>query len=78
MAPKWIVALALASLAACATGARLLAPPGMQSLNPRMVLLPGTYDPDTGTYVLQWASQVEGGPFNGFTGIWHLEGTLEG
>jgi glyoxylase-like metal-dependent hydrolase (beta-lactamase superfamily II) len=48
MAPKWIVALALASLAACATGARLVAPHGMQSLNPRMVLLPGTYDPDTG------------------------------
>ncbi len=48
MAPKWIVALALGSLAACTTGARLVAPPGMQSLNPGMVLLPGTYDPDTG------------------------------
>jgi glyoxylase-like metal-dependent hydrolase (beta-lactamase superfamily II) len=48
MASRWIVALALGSLVACATGSRLVAPPGMQSLNPRMALLPGTYDPEKG------------------------------
>jgi len=34
----------------------------------------GTYDATTGAYVLQWTSQISGGPFNGFTGVWHLEG----
>lgn len=37
----------------------------------------GTYDPATGAYTLQWSSRIVGGPFNGFTGIWHLEGTFE-
>lgn len=37
----------------------------------------GTYDPETGAITLEWASQVVGGPFNDFTGIWHLEGTFE-
>jgi hypothetical protein len=37
----------------------------------------GTYDPETGAYVLDWSSQIVGGPFNGFTGVWHLEGTFE-
>lgn len=37
----------------------------------------GTYDEQTGAFVLTWASQVVGGPFNGFTGAWHLEGTFE-
>jgi len=36
----------------------------------------GTIDPDTGAYVLDWASQIVGGPFDNFTGIWHLEGTF--
>ncbi len=36
----------------------------------------GTYDAKTGKYTLEWASQVVGGPFNGFTGSWHLEGTF--
>lgn len=36
----------------------------------------GTYDEQTGKFVLTWASQVVGGPFNGFTGYWHLEGTF--
>ena len=39
--------------------------------------LSGTYDPATGAYVLEWASQIVGGPFNGFTGLWHLEGTFK-
>lgn len=36
----------------------------------------GTYDRGSGAFVLEWASQIEGGPFNGFTGVWHLEGTF--
>jgi hypothetical protein len=36
----------------------------------------GTYDPATGAYVLEWASTIIGGPFNGFTGFWHLAGTF--
>jgi hypothetical protein len=38
--------------------------------------LTGTYDPTTKAFVLTWASQVVGGPFNGFTGSWHLQGTF--
>lgn len=37
----------------------------------------GTYDPATKHYTLEWASQIVGGPFNNFTGVWHLEGTFE-
>jgi hypothetical protein len=37
----------------------------------------GTYDPKTKRFVLEWTSYIEGGPFNGFTGLWHLEGTFE-
>jgi hypothetical protein len=37
----------------------------------------GTYDPETGAFVLEWTSYIEGGAFNGFTGLWHLEGTFE-
>jgi glyoxylase-like metal-dependent hydrolase (beta-lactamase superfamily II) len=50
MEPKataWL-ALALGLLAACATLPRMVAPAGMRALNPRMVLLPGAYDPDRG------------------------------
>ncbi|MET3961523.1 hypothetical protein ABIE44_001457 [Marmoricola sp. OAE513] len=36
----------------------------------------GTYDAKTGKFVLQWTSLIKGGPFNGFTGAWHLEGTF--
>ncbi|WP_370248811.1 hypothetical protein [Nocardioides sp.] len=36
----------------------------------------GTYDEETGRFVLEWASAVVDGPFNGFTGVWHLEGTF--
>jgi hypothetical protein len=34
----------------------------------------GTFNAKTGTFVLQWTSLIVGGPFNGFTGLWHLEG----
>jgi len=36
----------------------------------------GTYDSTTHAFVLTWSSQVVGGPFNGFTGSWHLQGTF--
>lgn len=36
----------------------------------------GTYDAGTGAYTLDWASQIVGGSFDGFTGVWHLEGTF--
>jgi hypothetical protein len=36
----------------------------------------GTIDPETGAYVLEWTSLISGGSFNGFTGVWHLEGTF--
>lgn len=38
--------------------------------------LTGSYDQTTHAFVLTWASQVVGGPFNGFTGYWHLQGTF--
>jgi hypothetical protein len=34
----------------------------------------GTYNPATRAYVLQWSSQVVGGPFNGFSAFWNLTG----
>ena len=37
----------------------------------------GTYDEATHRYTLDWTSRIEGGPFNGFTGMWHLEGTFQ-
>jgi hypothetical protein len=36
----------------------------------------GTYDPRTRHFVVTWRSQVVGGPFNSFSGFWHLEGTF--
>lgn len=37
----------------------------------------GTYDAKTRAFTLQWTSAIAGGPFNGFTGVWHLEGVYE-
>jgi hypothetical protein len=37
----------------------------------------GTYSAKTGKYTLEWSSAVVGGPFDGFTGVWHLEGTFK-
>jgi hypothetical protein len=37
----------------------------------------GTYNSKTRTFVLQWTSLIVGGPFNGFTGLWHLEGVYQ-
>ena len=36
----------------------------------------GTYNAKTHAFLLSWTSQVVGGPFNGFTGDWHLTGTF--
>ncbi|MEY2397011.1 MAG: hypothetical protein QOJ00_185, partial [Actinomycetota bacterium] len=36
----------------------------------------GTYNASTGAFVLEWASTVVGGPFNDFTGTWHLSGVF--
>lgn len=38
--------------------------------------LSGTYDPATGRFVIEWVSQIVGGPFDGFSGVWHLEGVF--
>lgn len=37
----------------------------------------GTYDATTRAFRLTWKSLIVGGPFNGFTGDWHLAGTFE-
>jgi len=37
----------------------------------------GTYNAKTGKYTLDWSSAIVGGPFNGFTGVWHLTGTFK-
>jgi hypothetical protein len=37
----------------------------------------GTFDPTTRAFVLEWTSLIVGGPFNGFTGFWHIEGVYE-
>jgi hypothetical protein len=36
----------------------------------------GTYNAKTKAYQIIWYSLIVGGPFNGFTGYWHLQGTL--
>ncbi len=36
----------------------------------------GTYHPRTGAFELQWTSLIVGGPFSGFTGLWHLAGVF--
>jgi hypothetical protein len=38
----------------------------------------GTYNASTKAFVLQWESEIVGGPFNGFTGEWYLVGTFSG
>lgn len=37
----------------------------------------GSYNAATRAFTLQWTSLIVGGPFNGFTGVWHLEGVFE-
>ncbi|HEY5142218.1 MAG TPA: hypothetical protein VII98_01835 [Solirubrobacteraceae bacterium] len=44
----------------------------------RKPLATGTFKQKTNAYTLDWRSTIAGGPFNGFTGVWHLEGTFKG
>jgi hypothetical protein len=37
----------------------------------------GTFDSSTDAFVLEWTSLIVGGPFNGFTGFWHLAGVYQ-
>ena len=37
----------------------------------------GTYDKKSGAFTIEWTSQISGGSFDGFTGVWHLEGVFE-
>jgi hypothetical protein len=36
----------------------------------------GTYNKRTKQFTIIWQSAIVGGPFNGFTGFWHLQGKL--
>ena len=46
--------------------------------NPGLTAGPtGTYDATSKRYMLEWSSTIVGGPFNNFTGRWHLVGTFE-
>lgn len=36
----------------------------------------GTIDRETGDFTIEWTSLIVGGSFDGFTGVWHLEGTF--
>jgi hypothetical protein len=38
----------------------------------------GTFDPTTKKFTIEWMTTIVGGPFNNFTGKWHLEGVYEG
>lgn len=46
------------------------------SVPPPTTYLTGTYDASSQQYTLDWKSLIVGGPFNGFTGVWHLTGTF--
>lgn len=37
----------------------------------------GAYNAKTKHFVITWTSRIRGGPFNGFSGFWHLEGTFK-
>ncbi|HWF51846.1 MAG TPA: hypothetical protein VG294_14500 [Solirubrobacteraceae bacterium] len=39
-------------------------------------IVSGTYNSATHQYTLTWQTKVHGGPFDGYTGHWHLQGTV--
>jgi hypothetical protein len=39
-------------------------------------IVSGTYNSATHHYTLTWQTKVLGGPFDGYTGYWHLQGTV--
>lgn len=45
--------------------------------SPNTTPVKGTYDAATKAYTLDWTSQISGGPFDKFTGVYHLEGTFQ-
>jgi len=52
--------------------------PKPDGTNPGLTAGPtGTYDAATKKFTLEWSSQIVGGPFNNFTGVWHFEGTFQ-
>jgi hypothetical protein len=51
--------------------------PKPDSSTPGLTAAPsGTLDSQSGAFTLEWRSQIVGGAFDGFTGVWHLEGTF--
>lgn len=53
--------------------------PKPDGTTPGQTRLPsGTIDTATRAYTLRWASTIVGGPFNNFTGLWHLQGVYDG
>ncbi|MFT4201288.1 MAG: hypothetical protein QM634_11205, partial [Gordonia sp. (in: high G+C Gram-positive bacteria)] len=38
----------------------------------------GQYNAQTGDFTIEWTSQIVGGPFNNFTGLWRLTGRVAG
>ena len=53
--------------------------PKPDGTTPGQTRLPsGTIDTATRAYTLEWASTIVGGPFNNFTGLWHLQGIYDG
>lgn len=44
----------------------------------KTIPISGTIDRSTGIFTLEWTSQIVGGPFNDFTGLWHLVGKYGG
>lgn len=51
--------------------------PKPDSSTPGLTAAPsGTLDAQSGAFTLEWRSQIVGGPFDRFTGVWHLEGTF--
>ena len=39
-------------------------------------MVTGAYNPRTHHFAIAWTSTIRGGPFNGFTGYWHLQGVV--
>jgi hypothetical protein len=51
--------------------------PGGATVSPTQPVT-GTYNAKTKAFTITWYSAIIGGPFNGFTGFWHLQGTVAG
>ncbi len=49
---------------------------GLPKPGTKKPLVTGSYSSKSKAFKLDWRSKIAGGPFNGFTGVWHLEGKL--